>query len=297
MFYSAKKSKEVSKMYGSSNQSVKTEIVNMSPEFASILLNKNDSNRNIRKNHVQMLSGMMKRGEWVLSPQGVIVHSASGRLLDGQHRLSAVVAAGVSVPMMIFYTEDEGIFKVLDQGVKRSTGDIFSVHPNVADTVNYCCRVMLNAFSGLTPQQVEPVLNSRVGVLAQELVDFCPTVRRGLSSSPMKAAVVTSVIFGEDKDYVFNLYKNLVLLNYEGLPPIGSAFMRQLQTGSVDFSKSNGAKNTYVRALKLFDADNRDNKVIRLNNDSVSSIVTAKGKALKSHLISVGSLSYDWGRY
>jgi len=297
MFYSTRKSKEVSKMSTNNHQSVKTEVVNMSPELASTLLNNNNNNRNIRKNHVQTLAGMMKRGEWVLSPQGVIVHSTSGRLLDGQHRLSAVVAAGVSVPMMVFYTSDEGIFKVLDQGVKRSTGDIFSIHPNVADTVNYCCRVMLNSFSGLTPQQVEPVLNSHVGVLAQELVDFCPTVRRGLSSSPMKAAAVTSVIFGEDKEYVFSLYKNLVLLNYNDLPSIGNAFMRQLQTGSVDFSKSNGAKNTYVRALKLFDSDRREDKVIRLNSDSVSSVVTAKGKALKSHLISDGSLSYDWGRY
>jgi hypothetical protein len=273
-----------------------SEVVMVSPDLAKTLLNKNLSNRTVRKGHVSSIANSMRRGEWMLSPQGVVVHNKTGRLLDGQHRLLGVVESNQTVPMLIIYVDDMDVFKVLDQGAKRSTGDIFNLDQRVADTVNFCCRLMLNSFGSLSPAQVEPVVNSTIGVLSQELIDYCGTGRKGFSSSPVKAAVVTSVFFGAEKDYAFSLYKNLILYDFDALPPVGKAFLRQLNTGSIDFSKNNGSKNTFARSLKLFDQKSKDTTVIRISESSFNSIIRDSSKKMKDLLILEGSLPADWGR-
>lgn len=273
-----------------------SEVVLVSPELARTFLDRNVSNRNVRKGHVNSIANSMRRGEWKLSPQGIIIHSKTGRLLDGQHRLLGVVESNQTVPMFVIYVDEMDVFKVLDQGAKRSTGDIFNLDPRVADTINFCCRLMLNSFGSLSPAQAEPVINSTIGTLSQGLIDYCGTSRKGFSSSPVKAAVVTSVFFGADKEYAFSLYKNLILYDFDALPPIGKAFLRQLNTGSIDFSKSNGSKNTFARSLKLFDQKSKDATVIRISESSFNTVIRDTSKKMKELLVLEGSISADWGR-
>ena len=275
---------------------VDMKVVTITPEVAQRLLDtSNYDNRFLRKAHVASLAGRIKNGEGKLTPQGIIIHS-SGRLLDGQHRLAAIVQAGIPVTTTMFTVTDDSIFTALDQGAKRSMADITNTDGRVMDTVNFCTRLMLNRFSSLSFGLVEPVLNSSVGRLAQELIDFCPTTRKGTSSSPVKAACVSAVIFGSPKDYTFELYRNLVMVNARSLPPIGEAFLRQLNTGSIDFSKANGGKDIYARSVKLFSYKNRNLGVIKLNKDSLQPMISEYSKKLKWGLQQEGSLSSDWGR-
>lgn len=279
-----------------SMEQLNSEIRIVSPSFAKVILGNNFGNRFIRKTHVKTLAQAIKKGAWKLSPQGIVIHKSSGRLLDGQHRLHAVIESGMDVPMFFIYTEDEEIFKVLDQGVKRSMADIFSVDGRVMDTVNFCTRIAMNALSTVVPHQVEPILNSTVGKLANELVEFCPVVRRGFSTAPFKGAVVISTIFGADKDYTFSMYKDFIDFNVDNLPPVGKAFLRQINAGSISFSKSQTDNGTFIKFLKMFDPKNKNLNVIRLasESDAVSSI-TEVSKKLKQALIQEGSINETWG--
>lgn len=275
---------------------MRSEVLMVTPELARVLLASNTGNRRVRVGTVNSYSKSMSRGEWKLSPQGVTIHTKTNRILDGQHRLLAISQSGVTVPLFLVYTSDEEVFKVLDQGARRNTGDLFDLDARAADTINFCSRLMLNSFGSLSSAQLEPVVNSPIGSLSEELIEFCGTTRKGLSSSPVKAAVVTSVLFGTDKDYAFNLYKNLILMDFDNLPLVGKAFLRQLSTGSIDFSKSNGSKNTYVRSLKLFDEVNKDLNVIRISSDVLSTTITKTSKKMKNLLIKDGSINEDWGK-
>lgn len=275
---------------------VDMKIVTITPDVAQRLLDtSNYDNRFLRKAHVASLAARIKNGEWKLTPQGIIIHS-SGRLLDGQHRLAAIVQADIPVTTTMFTVEDDSIFTALDQGAKRSMADLTNTDGRVMDTVNFCTRLMLNRFSSLSFGLVEPVLKSSVGELSQELIDFCPTSRKGMSSSPVKSACVSAVIFGSPKEYAFGLYRDLVMTNVRNLPPIGEAFLRQLNTGSVDFSKANGGKNTYARSVKLFTFKNRKQQVIRMSKDALQPMINESSKKLKRHLQMEGSLDLDWGR-
>jgi len=79
-------------------------IVNINPDLAAAWLDKNENNRPINWNYVAQLARDMKAGRWRLTHQG-IAFDTQGRLIDGQHRLWAVIEADVTVPMRVFFNE------------------------------------------------------------------------------------------------------------------------------------------------------------------------------------------------
>lgn len=105
------------------NQSVVTATVEVvKPELAEEWLGKNQVNRNVRERLVAAYARDMLAGNWRLSGEG-IKFSVSGRLLDGQHRLHAVVRADVAVPMLIVRGLADNTQQVMDSGAGRTAGD------------------------------------------------------------------------------------------------------------------------------------------------------------------------------
>jgi hypothetical protein len=109
------------------------EIRTIGPEEAARLLESNTVNRRIRPGHVAFFEGQLERGEMQLTHQGIAI-SESGQLLDGQHRLTAIVNTGISVPMLVASGLPEASFAVLDTGSARTAADVLSIEkvPNAA---------------------------------------------------------------------------------------------------------------------------------------------------------------------
>lgn len=102
---------------------MKLEVVTMTPEWASrILAKQNTKNRHMRPGRVQKYSHAIKSGEWKLTQQGIAIGS-DGVLLDGQHRLAAIVEAGVPVQIAMATDCDPSIFTVIDTGAGRTASD------------------------------------------------------------------------------------------------------------------------------------------------------------------------------
>lgn len=92
----------------------------ITPEAAqSILETCNASNRRMRGWWAAALAAAIKRGEWLLTHQG-IAFDQHGNLIDGQHRLKAIVLAGIAVKMFVFVGLESRSFMAIDVGVKRS---------------------------------------------------------------------------------------------------------------------------------------------------------------------------------
>ena len=80
---------------------MKTEIKTITPKWAAEVLEKhNPRNRNVSENTVSSYASDMKNKRWTLTHQG-IAFDENGDLIDGQHRLWAVVFADVEVEMMV----------------------------------------------------------------------------------------------------------------------------------------------------------------------------------------------------
>lgn len=106
---------------------MKVEIMTVTPERASAWLANNHRNRNLNQKTVADLARVMTTGEWALNGEAVKI-SVDGQLLDGQHRLAAIIESGVSVQMLVVtdllsWTQD-----TMDTGRKRTTADVFAIH-------------------------------------------------------------------------------------------------------------------------------------------------------------------------
>lgn len=104
-------------------QAIKSVMV--TPEYASELLKFNTNNRPLRNSVVEKYAKKMRNREWVLSNDAITI-SKGNVLLNGQHRLSAVVQSGTTCPFLILYGADESAYDIMDKPVVRSMGDALS---------------------------------------------------------------------------------------------------------------------------------------------------------------------------
>ncbi|MFC9953182.1 hypothetical protein ACFVIN_22370 [Streptomyces prasinus] len=102
------------------------EVLDVTPELAAEWLTRNTSNRPLSKATVQQLAARIQRGEWQLTHQG-IAFDEDGVLIDGQHRLAAVVKAGLTVPLTVARGVPRTAFTVMDTGRKRTGRDTLAL--------------------------------------------------------------------------------------------------------------------------------------------------------------------------
>lgn len=76
------------------------QVMTISPALAEEWLKKNTFNRKVSLQSVIKYASDMVSGKWTLNHQG-IAFDDKGVLVDGQHRLHAIISAGVSVDMMV----------------------------------------------------------------------------------------------------------------------------------------------------------------------------------------------------
>lgn len=82
-------------------------VVEVSPEVAQKLLSNNPENRPIEEDRVREYADKMRRGEWKEKMHGgsPLIVMKEGELINGQHRLMAVVKYGKSVCMQVLVYE------------------------------------------------------------------------------------------------------------------------------------------------------------------------------------------------
>jgi len=97
------------------------------PQRAASLLEKNHTNRPLRPSKVADYVREITRAQWKLSPSDMICISPEGALLNGQHRLTAVVQTGVPQPFIVHYNVDPGLFAIIDTGARRTAGDVLAI--------------------------------------------------------------------------------------------------------------------------------------------------------------------------
>jgi hypothetical protein len=131
---------------------MKTEIKFITPELAKEMLKRNGNNRKVSQNHVNFLANEMIGGNWQFDGQP-IRFSEGGVLLDGQHRLSAVIASDCAQKFLVITGIEQSAFKVMDTGKNRNTADIFSIEGiNYAAATSAACRMIINFKKGLNSQ-------------------------------------------------------------------------------------------------------------------------------------------------
>ena len=108
-----------------SNQLI-SRVETITPVLAEEYLRRNTKNRQLRSNIVSYYASQMKNGQWMLNGEGIIFND-EGILVDGQHRLAAVMESGVNVEMLVVRNADKDSFTTVDCGISRKISDTFFV--------------------------------------------------------------------------------------------------------------------------------------------------------------------------
>ena len=95
-------------------------VVNMTPELAKKYLALSKFNRKIKQGVVRDYAHKMKNGEWRACTDPISVDEC-GCLINGHHRLMAVVQSGETVPFLLASNVPKN--SVFDRGAIRSIGD------------------------------------------------------------------------------------------------------------------------------------------------------------------------------
>lgn len=101
---------------------MKSETVFVTPEMAAEWLKTNNRNRKLNPKHVTNLARAMERGDWALNGESIKI-SSEGELLDGQHRLEAIVEAATGIFTLVVQDIPAEAQSTMDQGRKRNFGD------------------------------------------------------------------------------------------------------------------------------------------------------------------------------
>lgn len=178
---------------------ITTEIVKVTPAIAEKMLGRNVRNRHISSRAVERYRAAMARGEWLLNGEG-IKFGVNGDLLDGQHRLAAIVASGKTIPLLVVKGLPAETQNVLDTGRARTVGDQLGIagmpDPNALAAAARACILYESGRLGdrtnppSTPQVVEFVENN-------ELLAFAVARGRAISRGSDLRPAVAAMCFYE----------------------------------------------------------------------------------------------------
>lgn len=103
-----------------------TETINLTPVIAELLLERNESNRNVRHRAVDTYATDIEAGNWCFNGEAIKV-SVEGLLNDGQHRCHAVIKAARSIRTNITFGLERDSRMTVDQGAVRTAGNYLSM--------------------------------------------------------------------------------------------------------------------------------------------------------------------------
>ena len=255
------------------NFSVRT----VTPEMAKALLENNAGNRKLRKGVAARYAAIMKAGNWLTAPEPIVI-GTSGRILNGQHRLFAVIMTDMSADFCFITGVSDDVFKVIDRGLTRSTADALSIPRSLVEIAK--CVVGLND---------RIVSDDKIEIVCEALRPFhdaveeaCTSKRAILTTAPMRAAAAVRLMMGDDPDYVLPLYRNLVLGHVGDLPPVGQAMISAVIAGKVNASGMTATRTNFARGFFLFDPENRDKTRIPIGPNAIDKRIDELSKIMSA---------------
>lgn len=110
---------------------IKVSKETITPAKAEKYLGKNFHNRNLNEAYAKRLADSFARGEYEFN--GVpLVFDYTGTLVDGQHRLRAIILSGAILPMMVVRGVAPKAQETIDIGNKRSMGQVLALRGEVS---------------------------------------------------------------------------------------------------------------------------------------------------------------------
>lgn len=233
------------------------QFILVTPEQAKEWAEKNTINRKFRRWYALALAEAIKRGEWITTHQGV-AFSVSGKLLDGQHRLWAIIWSGIAAEMLVVTGIDDRAFMVIDRGLGRTYTDVTGLPKKTAELAAIAARYLYKSGKP-SPQQVVTVANAVMSDIQEKLQGACAANVKILTSAPIRLAAALMLMRGYDEEFILSQYRALATRDYQKLTVTSSSFLRRVGDGEVNV---HDADDVITRAMRCFNPTEQNLKKI-----------------------------------
>lgn len=152
----------------------------ITPDVAAALLGANQGNRHLRPTVVSRYARDMAAGDWLVNGETIKL-STSGRILDGQHRLAAVVESGATIETFVVRDLPDEVQDTVDRGLPRNIADALRLHGETSANVlaGAICQVIVMR----SPQPASNALSWPSTPEAVRWLDANPSIRASVHAT------------------------------------------------------------------------------------------------------------------
>lgn len=161
----------------------------VTPKVAATWLAKNNiKNRRLRNRHVSMLASDMSTGRWRTTHEAIAFDS-TGRLIDGQHRLAAVVKSGRVQSFLVARNLAKGTQLFVDNGCRRSLADAatFEGDLSITSKTEAVCRAAVDPFLSCNVTRMDLLARYK---RHQEAIEWAVSSFKGCPQAVKSSAVM-----------------------------------------------------------------------------------------------------------
>ncbi len=261
---------------------ITTSIETITPVLAKEWLGYNTNNRPLNRKLVQQYADAMTRGEWVLNGDS-IRFSVTGRLLDSQHRLHAVLLSGVTIQSLVVYGLPDEVFETIDCGRRRGVADV--LHINGYKNRNVLGAVLMQLFFHInrstkgikstghirpTSQQLMAILEDNLSV-EKSIATICAVqVNTQLISKSLCSFVhyllASKGYESEATEFFMHLYKGYNLQDKSPVLTLRNFFINKRSMGGIKFDQT----MTVALIIKAWNKHIAGEKMSRISYDAVN---------------------------
>jgi hypothetical protein len=190
---------------------VKIEVI--TPEIAKEYLQKNTENyRYLNRNRVISYARDIELGKWEFNGES-IKFNKSGILVDGQHRLAAIVKANVPVKMLVVYDVDDDV-KIYDIAQARTITQIAKASGLGGDVANNSVMSAASILLASDWKTNKIAKGQAINYVAEHAEDFSEAIkisRQGANHGIGKKAACIALIYcmirlGKYKDTMYQFF-------------------------------------------------------------------------------------------
>lgn len=192
-------------------------VETIGPARAEEYLAANRGNRNIVQSHVAALARDISNGQWMLNAQP-ICFSRSGRLLNGQHRLSAVLEAGQPIEVVVMRGLPEEAFQTYDKQAKKAPA-VDELFEDFGDKALISATAVL-----LWRRELRPAGHANARPTASEIRDV---IKANPELMRLRGFARKLVRYGRSSAVVYAAYRIL-----RDNPNLGAVFLDRLETAA-----------------------------------------------------------------
>ena len=257
----------------------------ITPDLAVKYLESAADNRPISQGHVRVLAQEMREGRWRLTHQGIALNEA-GQLVDGQHRLWAVVESDLTIVMMVSHGLTKDAMDSLDCGRKRSFTDYEVLSGNkITKSHESTLRAMFIISEGRDKRALTIGRLRELWAVHADAVNFAMEVfsvsgkgfQRGTNNAAIRGVVArasytrsrvrleqfanvmrTGMAVGAGDEAAIKLRNGLLLINSNGARNLFEPTYRKAERALLSFIEHEPLKKIYEAQEELFPVPGED---------------------------------------